>query len=1751
MIFGGCCSNVFALEILVNDAPKSGQMITFAQFVCVSAYGLAMHLKWPVVQDLWTPKTTASSSTTSTREAQDQHSDPQGVWRYIPHLKKRKIPITRWLAIVVMFFAVSVLNNQSLAYKISVPLHIIFRSGGLMVGMVLGMIFMKKRYSRSQIFAVTIVTLGVIYATTNAKANAPQKVSSSSKPQQDSASNPGDYAIGVFMLTIALIVSSLMGLLQEATYQTYGAEWREGLFYSHFLALPMFLVFYSDIVEQFRIFNRSTPIPVLQLIRQIGPYLPSSVAYALSSVTIPRLWIFLAVNTLTQFMCISGVHRLTSLSSALTLNFILNLRKFSSLLISVLYFENGFGFEMAVGTSLVLLGTVMYSVSSSSSSSSSNINQPGTIGGIPFTRPYGIDPQDVPWLSELIARQSLRLFDSRQLQDLTPSVCFGPNAAIHTAHLPLQPHSSQTTLVALKQYHRPADLISEVHLLLTTPASQYTNPILGIVQLGDQGLTCLVVPYHPLGNLRQYIADQRQNLKPLSQMQIIHDIASGLEFLHQRGIHHMNLHSANVLISLQGMAVLTDFARPNNRAEVGMPPKPTAEQERVRSLAVVFLAPEVLASNQYSSQSEVYALGMVMFELLTGKVAFERDLNQPGLSNRIMFGRKDEIPANVKGSPGTVYENLIKDCWELLPAKRPHLSQVKFRLEQLMTECRQKNEALKALQLQQQQQYQQQQQAQYMQPYQPGSVAPPTPPLPELPPVIDTIQPQTDSSPNLTLNVITTHIIIADTVRLNTEGLTGTHSTKQQQEETSTVKPKPIEAWTIGQATVSPTAQRRDTIPISSRALEISSAHHRVNVPVPVNVPTTQQDQVITVPMSPDTAHSPPYIALIPVPILPLASPTQYHPATPSASPATGSEISYSSSTGQTWPLPPNMVPPGTLSVAKQTGPANVSIPSVSNPVPPTQTAATAGPISPSSPSFNANDNSDVVTRAYMVGPRTTSISAIATATTPAPIDTMLPATPIAARMIAAAAANQASALPPTPTSASSDPTHQPFNNGVGGSDRHGRESMLIIPVFPEPPSTLHNRCISNIDPRFRQPTRQHNLSGLREHERGHSFSSDDSGSRGPIRAVGGAAMAPQEAVNGAPVTAGLNAREAYTPIASSDDVPTASPSNSIHSAAKNGDLQELQQFLNRALSRSLSNGSSSSSGRGERVSAAEILDEYEPIERLPVLCCAAVARKNKYQALNMVLKAGANVDGKEQRGGNTPLHLICETAPPPLVDPSVARYKQDEFGDRTRSASNVDLLDPNLSQLTLPDLVDEQDEQEQLALDRVKEDSESTFSLLTTDGGFQTLTAQQRSSMAGAYYQMKNHILTKGGLEDQIRLLVLAGSPIDTPNYRGETPLLLLLRFHDSVAALATLLRLGADPTLMAPFGPGTNPAEIHVDPKTILSPAAQKRISKNLRAAGGPKLLFGPKQSAVGQQSPTSPLSSASPLPIGPYNQTMTNDDPNHILVMHGGALAHAAYHLRINCVRYLLDHEIECSDPAIIEQAIVACHHSVAARVNPPLVATQNRILTILSRDWKGEAGRGRRCRVAERTLNKKKKAVRSNVLLVALAVSTAPPPQSSEPSLSSSESQDSSLHGAGEPTSRIRYNHLNYERLSSSLGPIPTTHFYASEGPMGTEIELISQHGFQTDSSSSPTTRVDLAGTTTRYQLSDRVIAPIPIPIKTNGLGYGDQQQQQSVSGREYQDWYRSSDPKSPRSGQGPGGEGKGLYRKFRNMAAKRS
>ena len=132
LIFGGCCSNVFALEAIVRADPDAGLLLTFAQFVPVVLFELPKHVKLV----------------------------PQPPFF---HVRQPVIPLWRWAPSIFMFFAVNVLNNFAFGHDISVPVHIILRSGGSVLTMIVGYAS-GKRFSRAQVLGVTLLTIGVVTA---------------------------------------------------------------------------------------------------------------------------------------------------------------------------------------------------------------------------------------------------------------------------------------------------------------------------------------------------------------------------------------------------------------------------------------------------------------------------------------------------------------------------------------------------------------------------------------------------------------------------------------------------------------------------------------------------------------------------------------------------------------------------------------------------------------------------------------------------------------------------------------------------------------------------------------------------------------------------------------------------------------------------------------------------------------------------------------------------------------------------------------------------------------------------------------------------------------------------------------------------------------------------------------------------------------------------------------------------------------------------------------------------------------------------------------------------------------------------------------------------------------------------------------------------------------------------------------------------------------------------------------------------
>ncbi|XP_031962486.1 UDP-xylose and UDP-N-acetylglucosamine transporter [Corvus cornix cornix] len=302
LVFGGCCSNVVFLELLARQFPGCGNIVTFSQFLFIAVEGFIFEANFG--------------------------------------RKRPAIPIRNYFIMVAMFFTVSVVNNYALNLNIAMPLHMIFRSGSLIASMALGIIILKKRYSVSKYASIALVSLGIFTCTFM---SAKQVASDSSLNQEDGPQVFLWWLLGIAALTFALLMSARMGIFQETLYQRFGKHSKEALFYNHALPLPGFLLLAPNIYHHAVLFNQSEPfqVPVIGL-------------------TLPIMWFYLLMNVITQYVCIRGVFILTTECTSLTVTLVVTLRKFVSLIFSILYFQNPFTGWHWLGTAFVFVGTLMY-----------------------------------------------------------------------------------------------------------------------------------------------------------------------------------------------------------------------------------------------------------------------------------------------------------------------------------------------------------------------------------------------------------------------------------------------------------------------------------------------------------------------------------------------------------------------------------------------------------------------------------------------------------------------------------------------------------------------------------------------------------------------------------------------------------------------------------------------------------------------------------------------------------------------------------------------------------------------------------------------------------------------------------------------------------------------------------------------------------------------------------------------------------------------------------------------------------------------------------------------------------------------------------------------------------------------------------------------------------------------------------------------------------------------------------------------
>lgn len=153
-----------------------------------------------------------------------------------------------------------------------------------------------------------------------------------------------------------------MGLYTEETYRIYGPQWKENLFYSHLLSLPLFMPFLPSLSRQFMKLANSPPLALSLPVPSDSPNLALNFQKGLESIRIPNQLFYLVLNVLTQYACIRGVNLLAAASSALTVTIVLNIRKLVSLLLSIWLFGNRLASGTLIGACIVFFAGGLYSL---------------------------------------------------------------------------------------------------------------------------------------------------------------------------------------------------------------------------------------------------------------------------------------------------------------------------------------------------------------------------------------------------------------------------------------------------------------------------------------------------------------------------------------------------------------------------------------------------------------------------------------------------------------------------------------------------------------------------------------------------------------------------------------------------------------------------------------------------------------------------------------------------------------------------------------------------------------------------------------------------------------------------------------------------------------------------------------------------------------------------------------------------------------------------------------------------------------------------------------------------------------------------------------------------------------------------------------------------------------------------------------------------------------------------------------------
>ncbi|KNZ73290.1 Serine/threonine-protein kinase HT1 [Termitomyces sp. J132] len=201
-------------------------------------------------------------------------------------------------------------------------------------------------------------------------------------------------------------------------------------------------------------------------------------------------------------------------------------------------------------------------------------------------------------------------------------------------------------------------------------------PFYGIYRLDDHNQTlCLVSPWMHNGNIREFLSTPAQSQR--DRTSLISDVVLGMKYLHENGVVHGDLKSLNILVTERERACLADFGFSYVTESSGLGGLALSSRQADGG-TMGFEAPELVESeSKRTSASDVFAFGMVCFEIFTGELPLGD--RRRAAAYKIHSGERPKRPAEEvhiqRGLSDRMWA-LMERCWSHSPEYRPTVDEI-------------------------------------------------------------------------------------------------------------------------------------------------------------------------------------------------------------------------------------------------------------------------------------------------------------------------------------------------------------------------------------------------------------------------------------------------------------------------------------------------------------------------------------------------------------------------------------------------------------------------------------------------------------------------------------------------------------------------------------------------------------------------------------------------------------------------------------------------------------------------------------------------------------------------------------------------------------------------------------------------------------------------------------------------------------------------------------------------------------------